>query len=115
LRWVFPASSLALGHDLVEHGLHSLRHFYACWCINRTKDGGLELPPKSVQRSAWAIHRLSCRWTCTATCPQAMITRRSLRRRSGRCRRDASKRRGPRPERQRRSAQRLTSATFDLS
>jgi integrase len=30
-------------------GLHSLRHFYASWCINRKADGGLELPPKSVQ------------------------------------------------------------------
>ncbi|SDP77260.1 Site-specific recombinase XerD [Phyllobacterium sp. YR620] len=30
-------------------GLHALRHFYASWCINRTQDGGLNLPPKSVQ------------------------------------------------------------------
>jgi integrase len=30
-------------------GLHALRHFYASWCINRRADGGLELPPKSVQ------------------------------------------------------------------
>jgi len=30
-------------------GLHSLRHFYASWCINRRKDGGLELPSKVVQ------------------------------------------------------------------
>jgi len=30
-------------------GLHSLRHFYASWCINRTKDGGLGLPLKVVQ------------------------------------------------------------------
>lgn len=30
-------------------GLHSLRHFYASWCINRRADGGLELPPKLVQ------------------------------------------------------------------
>lgn len=30
-------------------GLHSLRHFYASWCINRPADGGLGLPPKSVQ------------------------------------------------------------------
>ena len=30
-------------------GLHSLRHFFASWCINRRKDGGLELPPKVVQ------------------------------------------------------------------
>ena len=30
-------------------GLHSLRHFYASWCINLKKDGGLELPVKIVQ------------------------------------------------------------------
>jgi len=30
-------------------GLHALRHFYASWCINRREDGGLGLPPKSVQ------------------------------------------------------------------
>jgi integrase len=30
-------------------GLHSLRHFYASWCINRKKEGGLELPAKTVQ------------------------------------------------------------------
>jgi integrase len=30
-------------------GLHSLRHFYASWLINRKEDGGLALPPKVVQ------------------------------------------------------------------
>lgn len=30
-------------------GLHSIRHFYASWLINRKEDGGLGLPPKSVQ------------------------------------------------------------------
>ncbi|QAY95111.1 site-specific integrase [Methylovirgula ligni] len=30
-------------------GLHSLRHFFASWCINRKVDGGLELPAKIVQ------------------------------------------------------------------
>jgi integrase len=30
-------------------GLHALRHFFASWCINRRKDGGLELPIKLVQ------------------------------------------------------------------
>jgi integrase len=30
-------------------GFHSLRHFYASWCINRRRDGGLELPVKTVQ------------------------------------------------------------------
>lgn len=30
-------------------GLHSLRHFYASWCINPKENGGLELPAKVVQ------------------------------------------------------------------
>ncbi|HET7447248.1 MAG TPA: site-specific integrase [Methyloceanibacter sp.] len=30
-------------------GLHSFRHFYASWSINRVKDGGCELPAKVVQ------------------------------------------------------------------
>lgn len=30
-------------------GLHSLRHFYASWLINRPQDGGLGLPLKVVQ------------------------------------------------------------------
>jgi integrase len=30
-------------------GMHALRHFYASWCINRSEDGGLGLPPKTVQ------------------------------------------------------------------
>ena len=30
-------------------GMHTLRHFYASWCINSQTDGGLGLPPKSVQ------------------------------------------------------------------
>jgi integrase len=40
------------GKPIVEAkypGLHSLRHFYASWCINRKADGGLELPAKVVQ------------------------------------------------------------------
>ena len=32
-----------------KYGRHSLRHFYASWCINRRIDGGLELPLKIVQ------------------------------------------------------------------
>ena len=31
-------------------GIHSLRHFFASWCINRCRDGGLELPLKTVQQ-----------------------------------------------------------------
>ena len=30
-------------------GMHTLRHFYASWCINRKEDGGIGLPPKIVQ------------------------------------------------------------------
>jgi len=30
-------------------GMHALRHFFASWLINRPADGGLGLPPKSVQ------------------------------------------------------------------
>lgn len=30
-------------------GMHSLRHFYASWLINRPQDGGLALPPKVIQ------------------------------------------------------------------
>lgn len=30
-------------------GLHSLRHFFASWCLNRKEDGGIGLPPKVVQ------------------------------------------------------------------
>jgi integrase len=30
-------------------GLHALRHFYASWCMNRTEEGGLGLPLKTVQ------------------------------------------------------------------
>ena len=30
-------------------GLHSVRHFYASWCINPAKDGGLGLAAKAVQ------------------------------------------------------------------
>jgi integrase len=36
-------------HRAKYTGLHSLRHFYASWCINRRADGGLELPLKVVQ------------------------------------------------------------------
>jgi integrase len=32
-----------------RYAWHSLRHFYASWCINRKADGGLELPVKLVQ------------------------------------------------------------------
>jgi integrase len=46
---------VVLGHDgspvmrARYTGLHSFRHFFASWCINRKVDGGLELPAKVVQ------------------------------------------------------------------
>ena len=39
-------------------GLHTTRHFYASWCINRKQDGGLELPIKTVQSGS--VMRASC-------------------------------------------------------
>jgi integrase len=51
-RILWPA---LLGSGVVDakgkpkYGMHALRHFYASWCINRKADGGLELPPKTVQ------------------------------------------------------------------
>src|SRR5262249_31213452 len=30
-------------------GFHALRDFHASWCINRRRDGGMELPAKKVQ------------------------------------------------------------------
>jgi integrase len=32
-----------------KYSFHALRHFYASLCVNRRADGGLELPPKTVQ------------------------------------------------------------------
>jgi integrase len=39
----------AQGSKAKYTGMHCLRHYYASWCINRVKDGGLGLPPKIVQ------------------------------------------------------------------
>jgi integrase len=36
-------------HGHAKYGMHSFRHFYASWLINRKVDGGLELPLKIVQ------------------------------------------------------------------
>ena len=38
------------GNGKPKYGLHCLRHFYASWCINSRRDGGLELAPKIVQQ-----------------------------------------------------------------
>ena len=43
------AAGVVKGDKAKYTGLHSLRHFYASWCINRRVDGGLELPAKLVQ------------------------------------------------------------------
>jgi len=43
------AAGVIDGKGKPKYGMHSLRHFYASWCINRKADGGLELPPKTVQ------------------------------------------------------------------
>jgi hypothetical protein len=32
-----------------KYGLHSLRHFFASWLINRKRDGGREMPLKTAQ------------------------------------------------------------------
>jgi len=50
-RTLWPAqeaASVTLNGE-PKYSMHALRHFYASWCINRRKDGGLELPPKTVQ------------------------------------------------------------------
>lgn len=36
-------------HAKPKYALHALRHYYASWCFNRVKDGGLGLPMKIVQ------------------------------------------------------------------
>jgi integrase len=51
-RGLIPAQVAAgvVGEGRAKYtSLHSLRHFYASWCINRPAVGGLGLPPKIVQ------------------------------------------------------------------
>jgi integrase len=43
------AAGVTRGGKAKYTGLHSLRHFYASWCINRREDGGMGLPIKTVQ------------------------------------------------------------------
>lgn len=44
------AAGVVKGKEAAKYrGMHALRHFYASWCINREKDGGLGLPLKTVQ------------------------------------------------------------------
>jgi len=50
LQPVQIAAGVTAGGDGAKYpGLHAFRHFYASWCINRSVDGGLELPLKVVQ------------------------------------------------------------------
>jgi len=48
-RTVVAAGVIDAKGEAKYTGLHSLRHFYASWCINRKAEGGLELPMKVVQ------------------------------------------------------------------
>ena len=54
VRFMWQPAQIAAGIVAADGGakypgLHTLRHFYASWCINRRADGGLELPIKVVQ------------------------------------------------------------------
>ena len=53
IRQIFMPTQITAGvlkdGEAKYTGLHSLRHFYASWCINRKEDGGLGLPAKVVQ------------------------------------------------------------------
>jgi integrase len=49
LKPALIAAGVVDGSGRAKYSIHSLRHFYASWCINRKADGGLELPPKTVQ------------------------------------------------------------------
>jgi integrase len=48
VRPILVAAGIVTKDGKAKYGLHSLRHFYASWCINRRADGGLELPLKLV-------------------------------------------------------------------
>jgi len=49
VRPIMIAAGIVTKSGKAKYSLHSLRHFYASWCINRRVDGGLELPLKVVQ------------------------------------------------------------------
>jgi len=46
---VMAAAGVVNKQGKPKYGLHSFRHFFASWCINRRADGGRELPAKVVQ------------------------------------------------------------------
>lgn len=51
-RYILEPAMIAAGvvkaNGSAKYGLHSLRHFFASWLINRKADGGREMPLKSV-------------------------------------------------------------------
>lgn len=49
LNGTMKTAKLVDADDRPKYGLHSLRHFFASWCINSKKRGGRELPAKEVQ------------------------------------------------------------------
>jgi integrase len=51
IGWIADEPTLVVtkGGSPKYTGLYALRHFFASWCINRKKDGGLGLPLKVVQ------------------------------------------------------------------
>ena len=53
-------------------GMHALRHFYASWCINRTKDGGLGCRPRTC-KSGSAMPASPSRSTAMGTCSRATM------------------------------------------
>jgi integrase len=54
LEPVMKAAGVVNKDGSPKYGLHSLRHFFASWCINPKDRGGRELPPKVVQQ--WLGH-----------------------------------------------------------
>jgi integrase len=49
LNPALKTAGIVNGDGAPKYGLHSLRHFFASWLINRTRDGGREMPLKAVQ------------------------------------------------------------------
>ncbi|HEX3939754.1 MAG TPA: tyrosine-type recombinase/integrase, partial [Xanthobacteraceae bacterium] len=49
LKRVMKAGGLVKRNGKPKYGLHSLRHFFASWCINPLDRGGRQLTPKEVQ------------------------------------------------------------------
>jgi integrase len=71
------AAGVVDGKGEPKYGMHALLHFYGSWCINRRRDGGLELPPKTVQ-ARLGDASIVMTWTSSATCSRAATTVREL-------------------------------------